>query len=99
MIRHIFMWQVAEGHDANEVIDLLNTLKDMPMVRSWELGKHTGDPGENGTPWDGALINDFDDWAGLEEYSVDPFHGEVVSKLLPKLSARAVVDFEREASA
>ena len=99
MIRHVFMWQVAEGNDPDEVIDLLNTLKGMSSIRSWELGKHTGDPGDNGTPWDGVLINDFDDWNGLEEYSVDPFHAEVVAKLLPKLATRAVVDFERDASA
>lgn len=95
MIRHTLMWQVAEANDTDEVIDLLNTLKGMSSIRSWELGKHTGDPGDNGTPWDGVLINDFDDWNGLEEYSVDPFHAEVVGKLLPKLAARAVVDFEK----
>lgn len=96
MIRHIFMWQVVDGHDPDEVIDLLSTLRGLPGIRSWELGKHTGDPGANGTPWDGALINDFDDWDGLEEYSVDPLHAEVVAKLLPKLAARAVVDFVRD---
>lgn len=95
MIRHVFMWQVAEGNDPDEVISLLNTLQGLPSLRSWELGKHTGDPGDNGTPWDGVLINDFEDWNGLEEYSVDPVHAEVVEKLLPKLAARAVVDFER----
>lgn len=95
MIRHIFMWQVAEGSDPDEVISLLNTLQSVSSLRSWELGKRTGDPGDNGTPWDGVLINDFDDWTGLEEYSVDPLHAGVVGKLLPMLAARAVVDFER----
>ena len=45
------------------------------------------------------LINDFDDWQGLEDYSVDPLHAEVVDKLLPKLAERAVVDFEKESAA
>ncbi|MFZ3561233.1 Dabb family protein [Streptomyces sp. BH055] len=99
MIRHVFMWQVADGNDPEEVVALLNKLKGLTSLRSWELGKHTGDPGDNGTPWDGVLINDFEDWQGLEDYSVDTLHTEVVAQLMPKLAARAVVDFEKEVTA
>ena len=31
---------------------------------------------------------------GLQKYSDDPYHMEVVKKLLPMFSARAVCDFE-----
>lgn len=95
MIRHIFMWQVATGSDPDEVIEILSTLKELPSIRGWELGKHQGDPGENGDPWDGALITDFESWDGLEAYSNDPYHQQVVDKLLPYFAVRAVVDFER----
>jgi len=97
MIRHIFMWQVADPADKQRVVELLETLSDkMPTLRSWELGSHQGEPNENGDPWDGVLISDFDDWDGLNEYSEDPFHGEVVAQLLPLVKSRAVVDFVRE---
>ncbi|SFL24061.1 Dabb family protein [Geodermatophilus ruber] len=96
MLRHIFMWQVAEGCDNQEIIDLLDSLKGLEPLRSWELAAHQGEPNENGRPWDGVLISDFDDWVGLEEYSNHPLHSQVVEKLLPMVSERAVVDFVRE---
>lgn len=97
MIRHIFLWQVTEGQDKQEVIDLLTTLsKKLPSLRRWEIGSHKGAPNDNGAPWDGALISDFDDWDGLAEYSDDPFHADVVARLKPMVAARAVVDFVRE---
>jgi hypothetical protein len=96
MIRHVFMWQVADGHDRQNVVDLLNKLSDLPTLRSWEIGSHDGEPNENGRPWDGVLITDFDDWQGLEQYSNEPRHLEVVEELLPMVSERAVVDFVRE---
>ncbi len=94
-VRHIFLWRVAEGNSAQEILDILNTLPaKLPVIKGWQVGSHQGDPGENGAPWDGALITDFDSWAGLDEYSNDPYHLEVVEKLLPKFADRAVVDFE-----
>ncbi len=97
MIRHVFMWQVADGHDKQKVVDLLTTLSErLPSLRSWELGAHVGEPNDNGRPWDGVLISDFDDWEGLAEYSDDPFHTEVVAQLKPMVAERAVVDFVRE---
>lgn len=97
MIRHVFSWRVAEGHSNDEVIELLNTLREpYPYIKYWELGAHEGDPGENGAPFSGVLINDFESWDDLQRYSVDPFHLEVVAKLKPQLAERAVVDFVRE---
>jgi hypothetical protein len=97
VIRHIFMWQVAEGHDKQKVVDLLTTLSErLPSLRSWELGSHQGAPNDNGAPWDGVLVSDFDSWEGLQEYSDDPFHLEVVAELKPMVAERAVVDFVRE---
>lgn len=100
MIRHVFMWQVADPNDADRVLELLARLSErLPTLRSWELGSHAGEPNENGDPWDGCLISDFDDWEGLREYSEDPFHMEIVNELLPLVKSRAVVDFVRETDA
>jgi len=97
LIRHIFLWQAANPADKSAILDLLGQLSDrLPMIRSWEMGGHQGEPNENGDPWDGALITDFDSWEDLDAYSNDPFHGEVVEQLLPMVRSRAVVDFVRE---
>ena len=99
MVRHIFLWRVVEGHDLDEIVATLNTLPERcPGVVGWEIGKHQGEPNPNGDPWDGALISDHESWEALDEYTNDPYHSEVVEKLLPRFSARAVVDFQREVS-
>ncbi|WP_326837502.1 Dabb family protein [Amycolatopsis rhabdoformis] len=95
-IRHVFAWQVAEGHDGAKVIELLTDFsKKVDVIRSFEIGGHTGDPGDNGEPWDGVLITDFATWADLDTYSNHPAHVELVAELKPMVKARAVVDFVR----
>ncbi|WP_291053899.1 Dabb family protein [Herbiconiux sp.] len=97
MIRHIFLWQAAEPRERATILDLLAQLSHrLPMIRSWELGAHIGEPNANGDPWDGALITDFDSWEDLAAYSDDPFHNEIVQQLLPLVRSRAVVDFVRK---
>jgi len=99
MIRHVFVWQVAEGHDNDKVIELLNRLSvELDFILDWSIGKHLGAPNDNGDPWDGALITDFASWEDLDRYSNAPFHQEIVEQLLPMVSGRAVVDFELEPS-
>ena len=91
------MWQVEDPTHKGDVLELLRSLSEqLPSLRSWELAAHEGEPNENGDPWDGVLISDFDDWQGLQDYSEAPFHQEVVAKLLPLVKSRAVVDFTRE---
>lgn len=97
VIRHIFLWQAAEPREKQPVLDLLARLSDgLPMIRSWEIGGHEGAPNDNGDPWDGALITDFDSWEDLAAYSNDPLHTDIVQQLLPRVRSRAVVDFVRE---
>lgn len=96
MIRHVFAWQVADGFDKGKVIELLTDFsKQVDEIRSFEIGAHTGDPGENGEPWDGVLITDFDSWEDLDAYSNHPAHVTLLGELLPMVKARAVVDFVR----
>ncbi|MFC9760389.1 Dabb family protein [Rhodococcus jostii] len=96
-VRHVFLWRVAEGSSQQEIVEILNTLPErLSFIEYWSVGSHQGDPGENGAPWDGALITDFATWEDLEKYSTDPYHLDVVAKLMPMFSERAVVDFEIE---
>ncbi|RYF49278.1 MAG: Dabb family protein [Comamonadaceae bacterium] len=96
MIRHVFAWKVVDSRDGGKVIDMLTAFSEkVDVVRSFEIGAHTGDPGDNGDPWDGVLITDFDDWEGLATYSNHPAHVELVAELLPLVKERAVIDFVR----
>lgn len=98
-VRHVFMWRVARGSDPDDIIATLNTLRDnCPGILSWSIGGNQAPPNENGDPWDGALISDHESWDLLEEYSNHPYHTEVVEKLLPHFSERAVVDYEMRQS-
>ncbi len=95
-VRHVFVWQVAEGHDGAKVIKLLTDFsKRVDMIESFEIGAHTGDPGDNGAPWDGVLITDFNSWDDLDAYSRHPAHVDLVAVLLPMVKSRGVVDFVR----
>ena len=96
-VRHVFLWRVAEGSSQQEIVEILNTLPErLSFIEYWNVGSHQGDTGDNGAPWDGALITDFATWEDLEKYSTDPYHLDVVAKLMPMFSERAVVDFEIE---
>jgi hypothetical protein len=100
MIRHVFLWQLADREDGDKVLELLNRLsEEFTFIVDWSIGKHAGAPNDNGDPWDGALITDFSSWEDLDRYSTAPFHMEIVDQLLPLVSGRAVVDFEVPAAA
>ena len=95
MIRHIFLYKVAPGADANEILRILNELPEkVPGIRTWTLGKHTGEPGASGDLWDYGLVCDFDSFEALQTYSDHPFHMQVVERLTPMFAARAVCDYE-----
>jgi hypothetical protein len=95
MVRHIFLYKVAKNADPDEIIRTLDELPGkVPGIRSWTCGKHKGAPGASGDVWDYGLVCDFDSYTDLQAYSDHPFHMQVVEKLLPMFSARAVCDFE-----
>jgi hypothetical protein len=99
MVRHVFLYKVAASADPNKVLEILNTLPGkVAGIRTWTVGKHQGAPGASGDLWDYALVCDFDSFADLQKYSDDSYHMEVVEKLLPMFSARAVCDFEFDAA-
>jgi hypothetical protein len=94
MVRHVFLWKVRPGASAEEIFKILNTLPDrVPDIRNWTLGSHRGAPGSSGDLWEHGLVCDFDSFEALKAYSEHPYHVEVVEKLTPMFSARAVCDF------
>jgi hypothetical protein len=95
MVRHIFLYNVAKNANSDEIIRILDELPGkVPGIRSWTRGKHQGAPGASGDVWEYGLVCDFDSFKDLQTYSDHPFHMQVVEKLLPMFSARAVCDFE-----
>ena len=49
MVRHIFLYKVAQGADPKEIVRILDELpKRLKMIRTWTLGKHQGPPGASG---------------------------------------------------
>ena len=95
MVRHVFLWKVAPGADAQEVFRILNELpENVPGALSWSLGSHQGAPGASGGVWDHGLVCDFESFEALERYSQHPFHMDVIERLLPMFADRAVCDFE-----
>lgn len=95
VVRHVFLWKVAEGADGAEVIRILNELPQrIPGALSWKLGPHQGAPGASGGIWDYGLVADFESFEALVRYSEHPFHMECIERLLPMFADRAVCDFE-----
>jgi hypothetical protein len=94
MIRHIFLWKVAPGSDAEEIIRILNELpKEIPLIRGWEIGKHQG-PRRYENTWEYGMTVDFDSLDDYNAYSDHPLHKQIVPKIVPMFAARAVVDIE-----
>ena len=95
MIRHVFLWKVAPEADPDEVFEILEALpENVPGIRRWSMGRHSGSPGASGGTWDYGLVCDFDSFDALQAYSEHPFHQGVIERLLPLCSDRAVCDFE-----
>jgi len=95
MIRHVFLWKVAPEADPDEVFEILEALpENVPGIRGWSMGRHSGSPGASGGIWDYGLVCDFDSFDALQAYSEHPFHQGVIERLLPLCSDRAVCDFE-----
>ena len=84
MVRHVFLYKVASGADPKK-LSKFSTLcpKRLPGFAPGRSASIKASPGASGDLWDYALVCDFDLLAGLQKYSDDPYHMEVVKKLLP----------------
>ena len=98
MITHVVLFRFKpENKDANlreATRRLCAMVGKVPTLRSLEVGKHDAQPSPRAC--DLALITRFDDWAGLEDYAVHPFHEAVKSFLAGVIEASHVVDFASE---
>ncbi|APF33994.1 Dabb family protein [Microbacterium paludicola] len=97
-IRHVVAWKLAaedaeiRAEHAAEVARRIRGLFGVvPSIRSLSIGPNSAYADVNG---DVALVADFDDVAGLEEYQVHPAHQEVAAFVRGVVASRISVDFE-----
>ncbi|SDQ26387.1 Dabb family protein [Microbacterium sp. cf332] len=97
-IRHVVAWKLAaqdvetRAEHAAEVSRRIQGLVGVvPSIRALSIGPNTAYPEVNG---DVAVVADFDDLAGLDEYQVHPAHQEVAAYVRSVVADRIAVDFE-----
>ncbi|TXN32358.1 Dabb family protein [Lacisediminihabitans profunda] len=97
MLKHVVCWKIADA-DSVESLDAIGRIEDglrslvgtVPSIRALDVGPSVL-TGPN--HWDLALIVDFDNEAGLEEYQVHPEHKKVGAYIRSVVSEQATVDF------
>lgn len=95
MIRHVFLYKMAPGAEAEKAVEILNALPaKIPGIRGWTIGRHQSPAGAPAGRWDCGLVCDFDSFNDLQAYNAHPLHVEAVKVLLPMLAGHAVCDFE-----
>jgi hypothetical protein len=93
VVRHIYLWNAADGADGEVAMRLLDQLPTgIDFVRSWQHGPHIGASG--GIERDFALICDFDSLEDVRRYLTHPFHDEVVAQFGPMACDHVAVDIE-----
>lgn len=95
MVDHLVFFAVREGASAEEVEDLLSSIRglkdEIPSTVDLSVGEDfSGRSGE----YTHALYARFEDQAGLQEYMGHPAHLAVVEKLEATTSGRIVADYE-----
>ena len=95
MIRHICMFKLKEE---NKAANLAEMIAKAESLRAIETMKHfevvTNDPATPDSNYDIALICDFDDVQGLNDYQVSPIHiafGQFVGTIR---ESRACIDYK-----
>jgi hypothetical protein len=96
-IRHVVAWQLAtedpalRAEHARRISDDLMALQGVvPSILDIKVGADV----VGGGNWDVALVADFADRAGLDEYQIHPDHQAVVAYVRSVVSGRVAVDFE-----
>jgi hypothetical protein len=92
MVRHIYLWNVADGADGDAASALLNKLPTrIDFIRGWKLGPHIGD---SGIERQYALVCDFDSIDHVRAYLTHPYHDEIVAQFAPMACDHVAVDIE-----
>lgn len=100
MIRHIVMFSLLDNADGKTkaenlkiAAEMAESLRDkVPSLRKYEVAVNS--PDADKTNYDLALICDFDDMCGLEDYQNHPSHKEFGRFIVKVRSNRACIDFE-----
>lgn len=97
-IRHVVAWKLAaedpetRAEHAAEIVRRLDALVGVvPSIRALSAGANVAYPDGNS---DVAIVADFDDLQGLEDYQVHPAHQEIVGYVRSVVAGRMAVDFE-----
>ena len=92
MIRHIVMWKVREGTEA-QAEEFLTKLRGLygviPQLRACEVAKNVG--ADN---YDAVLVSEFDSMEALAAYKTDPRHVAVSGLCKDIRVDRVAVDYE-----
>ena len=95
MVDHLVFFAVREGASAEEVDDLLSSIRglknEIPGTLDLSVGEDFG--GRSGE-YTHALYARFEDRAGLQGYMRHPAHLAVVEKLEATTTGRIVADYE-----
>lgn len=96
MLRHVVLLKFvdeATQEQRQAVLDGLASLPPAtPAIRSYVFGLDAGIAEGN---YDIAVVADFDDAAGYQDYAVHPAHQQVVAeRIRPILAARSAVQYE-----
>lgn len=100
MIKHIVMFKLKSKYEgksaienaleaksrAEKLIDLVPTLRKLDVCINTEKA--------NPDNYEFALVCEFDDIEGLNEYQVHPSHVEFVKFINPRRELRACIDYE-----
>ncbi|MBE5878198.1 MAG: Dabb family protein [Lachnospiraceae bacterium] len=94
MIRHICMFKLKEDKEKNiqEFIERAQALKDMPMLRHFEVVSNYKEAPESN--YDVSLIFDFDSMDDLNAYQTAPLHVEFGKFVGTVKEERACIDYE-----
>ncbi|PYY36111.1 Dabb family protein [Curtobacterium sp. MCJR17_055] len=96
MIRHVVSWTLREDLDRDDAVarirELLTGLVGViPSIRSLQVVENVAYPGKN---QDVAVVAEFDDLAGLDEYQVHPDHQAAAAEIRGLVTARAAIDWQ-----
>ena len=97
MIRHIVMFRLKADTDAAKAISgararLSEFQKEIPSLRRLTVAVNAPDAPQSNCEI--ALICDFDDINGLEEYRVHPVHVAFGQYITPLRESRSCIDYE-----
>lgn len=98
MIRHIVVWKLLAADEAQKSADratIIEALEALPLaiqeIRALYVRPNSVDVPSN---WELVLVVDFDSPSDLQSYRKHPAHQRVVQIVHPRVSQRAVIDFE-----